>query len=318
MTALADSEMKQPSPDQLVAQTQFQPDQSFDLAQLRLLMKRLRLPAPAGCPWDGKQTAESLKPYLIEETHEVLQALDRGDPAALCEELGDLLLQILFHATLAEEQGTFTLDQVLTTLGQKLVRRHSHVFGSDQADDPEQVNRLWQANKQREKQAAQSDAAREAAVDAATPVLEAMANIPPTLPLLKQAEALTRYAARIGMDWQQVQDIYPKVLEELDEVKTAHTPEHQTEEIGDLLFITTNLARHLKVDPWMALRGANAKFHKRFEMMIEVLREKQQPIDEQADYETAWLIAKARLAAQAEGQATTDEGEQNTRSQPAP
>ena len=214
-----------------------------------------RLRAPDGCPWDRKQTHRSLRPYLLEETYEVLEALDKGDPAALQEELGDLLLQIVLHTEIAVEEGEFTMPQVLRTVHDKIVRRHPHVFGEVQVQDADEVVRNWEAIKRREKQA------QRAADDAPASVLD---GVPQALPALAKAQAVGRKAAKVGFDWPSVDGVWAKVREELDELAAATTPEAQAAELGDVLFALTNLARHLGLDAETALREATARFMRRF------------------------------------------------------
>lgn len=233
------------------------------------IMAQLR--APGGCPWDQKQTHESLKPYMIEETYEALDTIDRRDFAKLKEELGDVLLQVLFHSQIGSEQDTFTIDDVLQQLGDKLVRRHPHVFGEAAAAEPalnsEQVVHRWEDIKRAErKHAGKPDS-----------VLQ---DIPPALPALLRAYQTQVRAARVGFDWpdspQGLADVLAKVEEEIGELREAvsdaaaapqPTPEPTAEtaaELGDLLFALVNVARHLKVNPEESLRLATNRFTTRF------------------------------------------------------
>ena len=208
------------------------------------------------CPWDREQTHQSLTRHLLEETYEVLEAieaLEHEGHAHLEEELGDLLFQIVFHATLASEAGEFTLADVARGVHDKLVRRHPHVFGSVDADSADQVVRNWEQIKKAEK-------GRTSLMD----------GIPGDLPSLLYAHKVQRKAASVGFDWDSVDDVYPKVLEELEEVRSD--PSH--EEVGDLLFSVVNLARRLEVDPEAALRGASAKFRRRFEAVEALAAER--------------------------------------------
>ena len=234
------------------------------------IMARLR--APGGCPWDRKQTHESLKPYLIEETYEALDAIDRRDFPKLKEELGDVLLQVLFHSQIGAEAGTFTMDQVLEQLGDKLVRRHPHVFGDAATGAPslntDQVVHRWEDIKRAErKNAGKPDS-----------VLQ---DIPQALPALLRAYQTQVRAARVGFDWpdspQGLADVLGKVEEEIGELRkavsdaaaSAHTPSEPTAEtaaeLGDLLFSLVNLARHIKVNPEESLRQATNRFTARFQ-----------------------------------------------------
>ena len=213
-----------------------------------------RLRAPDGCPWDRKQTHKSLRKYLLEETYEALEAIDNEDWAALKEELGDVLLQVVLHSQIAWEEGEFTLPEVLYTVTTKIIRRHPHVFGEVQVNGVEDVLRNWEALKAQEK-AARGEAPFESVLD----------GIPKALPALMQAESLQKKAAKVGFDWPDVEGVWAKVMEELDEVRRAETPEARAAEIGDLLFAVVNLARWYEVRPEDALREANARFKRRFQ-----------------------------------------------------
>ncbi len=213
-----------------------------------------RLRAPDGCPWDRKQTHKSLRKYLVEETFEALEAIDNEDWQALKEELGDVLLQVVLHSQIAWEEGEFTLPEVIATVTTKIIRRHPHVFGEVQVDGVEDVLRNWEALKAQERRE-KGQAERESALD----------GIPKGLPALMQAETLQKKAAKVGFDWDDVADVWAKVLEELDEVRAAQTPEERAAEIGDLLFAVVNLARWYEVRPEDALREANGRFKRRFQ-----------------------------------------------------
>jgi len=223
-------------------------------ADLVKLMARLR--AAGGCPWDRQQTARSLRTYLLEETYEVLDAVERADAAALQAELGDLLLQVLFLAQIASEENRFTIDDVLRELHEKLVRRHPHVFGSLRADSPAQVVKRWEALKSAER-AHQNGALLE--------------GLPRTLPALLEAYQLTRRAAQVGFDWPKLADLLDKLKEEVSELQQALTSKEARarleDEVGDLLFVGVNIARYLEIDPEVALRGTNRKFRERFQQI---------------------------------------------------
>jgi tetrapyrrole methylase family protein / MazG family protein len=208
------------------------------------------LRAPEGCPWDREQTHLSLRRYLLEETYEVLEALDAEDAPALAEELGDLLLQIVLHAQIATEAGEFRMADILSTVGRKMIRRHPHVWGETIVDGSGAVVRNWEAIKATEK----GGHKQESLLDGVS--LE--------LPALFRALRLTEKAAKPGFDWASADDVLAKVREELDEVLTARDDAHRAEEMGDLLFVVANWARKLGIDPESALREANAKFSRRF------------------------------------------------------
>ncbi len=214
------------------------------------LMARLR--SPSGCPWDKAQTPQSLKPYLIEEVYEVLDAIDRNDDAEIVEELGDLLLQIVFHAQIAREENRFTIDDIAAAIADKLVRRHPHVFGDAKADTPDQVLQNWEAIKAGEK-----SGKRASLLD----------GVPRHLPALLRAYQLQRKAARVGFEWDRIADVVQKVREEADELmqaREAGAEDRVREEFGDLLFALVNLARFLQICPEDALMQTNRKFQTRF------------------------------------------------------
>lgn len=256
------------------------------LHDLLALMARLRDPE-RGCPWDVRQDFHSIAPYTLEEAYEVADAIQRGDPRALQDELGDLLFQVVFHAQMAAEQGLFDFEDVARGIHDKMVRRHPHVF-----DDPEGTHppgATWEAIKAAEREARQADDG------ASTP--SALAGVPATLPGLTRAVKLTRRAARVGFDWPAADGVVDKIREELDELDEARadgTPDDIEEEFGDLLFACANLGRHLGVDPERALRGANAKFERRFRRMEGRLHEEGTDLTE-SDMdvkEAAWRRAK--------------------------
>ena len=219
------------------------------LARLCAVMARLRDPE-RGCPWDVEQDFASIAPYTIEEAYEVADACTRGDMAALRDELGDLLLQVVFHSRIAEERDAFTFDDVADAISDKMVRRHPHVFG---AAARETGHEQWESIKAEE---------RSGATDTS-----ALAGVALALPAAMRAEKLQKRAARTGFDWPDATGARAKVIEEIAEVDAAVDPAHQAEEIGDLLFAVVNWARKLGVDPEAALRSANAKFERRFRAM---------------------------------------------------
>src|SRR5919202_2931201 len=199
-------------------------------------MARLRAPAPDGCPWDREQTHESLRRYLLEETYEALEALDSGDPAALEEELGDLLLQIVFHAQIADEAGEYDLGDVVAGICSKMIRRHPHVFGADRAKDAAAVLRNWEALKRAER--AGKDQAHKSMLD----------GVPRAMPALAYSQAVQARAARVGFDWPDVQGVLDKVAEEAREVAQSASEAERQEEFGDLLFVLVRLADRLGVN----------------------------------------------------------------------
>ena len=252
---------------------------SFD--DLVLLMKTLR--GPGGCPWDRKQTLPSLKPFVIEESYEVVDAIDRGDRAALAEELGDFLLQAVFIAELTREEGTFDIYDAITAIHEKLVRRHPHVFGNVEANDAEEVLVNWEKQKNEERKAENKSV---------------LAGVPQSLPALLRASRLTEKAARVGFDWRRTEDVFEKLDEELGELREAMASGDQTnveEEVGDLLFTIANIARKLDVNAEEALQSTNRKFTRRFESMESQVREGGQNIDQLTleEMDLRWNDAKA-------------------------
>jgi MazG family protein len=256
-------------------------------------MARLRAPA-GGCPWDRVQTFETLKPYLIEEAYELLEAVERGEPRAHCEELGDVLLQIVFHAQIASELGQFDIDQVVDGIARKLLRRHPHVFGEDQASSPGEVTVHWERIKA-EEQAAKGEQGR-----------GLLDGVPRSLPALLQAQRLSERAGRVGFDWHDAAQVMEKVREEMAEFEAAFAridPEaRQAElawELGDLLFALANLGRHLSFQSEDLLRAACQRFRDRFQHMEQLagqrgLDMKTMGLDQ---LEALWQEAKRALAA---------------------
>ncbi|HEY3936424.1 MAG TPA: nucleoside triphosphate pyrophosphohydrolase [Bryobacteraceae bacterium] len=222
--------------------------------ELVRVMARLR--APGGCPWDRKQTFDTIKAYLLEESYEVMDAIDRRDWRGLEEELGDLLLQPVFLAEMAAEQGLFGVADSLDAINEKLVRRHPHVFGDVQADTPEEVKLRWDEIKKQEK-----------AEQGAVPAASTLDSVPGNLPALVEAEKISHKAAGLGFEWPDIRGVLEKLQEEAAELAGARETadaEHIEHELGDLLFTVVNLARFLKVDPEQALRKTSARFRKRF------------------------------------------------------
>jgi MazG family protein len=255
-----------------------------------LVALQARLRAPGGCPWDREQTHHTLKTYLIEEAYEVLDALEQGGASELTEELGDLLLQVLFHADIAREAGRFDIADVISGIHEKLVRRHPHVFGAVKADTPEQVLRNWRQLKADEKKITSPP------TQIRPSVLE---GIPRSLPALLEAYQLTRRAAQVGFDWENIEGIFTKLSEETSELRQALPETDQSrreEEIGDLLFVAVNLARFLGFDPEVALKHSNLKFKRRFQEMEDEASRAGHTLAElsKEKLEVLWEAAKKR------------------------
>ncbi len=229
-------------------------DDSF--VKLVELMARLR--GPDGCPWDRKQTTESLKPFLIEECYEVIDALDEGDPQKVREELGDLLFQIIFHARIAEESGHFTINDVIDANLEKMIRRHPHVFGEEKITTDKEVLASWEEIKKKEKDSEQRRS-----------ILE---GVPRSMPSLIRAHRLQERAARVGFDWSKIDEALPKLDEEIAEFKESLKKEEAAgieEELGDIFFMLVNISRFLGINPEDALRKTISKFIRRFRYIEE-------------------------------------------------
>ena len=259
---------------------------SRDLRRLIDIMAALRTPG-TGCPWDLEQNFATIAPYTIEEAYEVADAIARGDLEDLRDELGDLLLQVVFHARLAQEQGAFDFGGVVEAITAKMIRRHPHVFGDARDLTPDQVKVLWGEIK--------------AAERAAKPRLEqgALAGVPVTMPALTRALKLQEKAGKVGFDWKDARAVLAKIREEIDEVEVeldAGRPDLAEAELGDLMFVVVNLARHLKADPEKALRGANAKFERRFAYIEAELAAKGRNPEQAtlAEMDALWTQAKLR------------------------
>jgi tetrapyrrole methylase family protein/MazG family protein len=241
------------------------------------------LRAPEGCPWDRKQTHLSLRPYLLEETYEVLEALDAGDQAALCEELGDLLLQIVLHSQVAIDSGTFNMADIITAINTKIIRRHPHVWGSVDVNDDQDVKVNWDRLKQAEKK------------DNGDEVASRLAGVSKVLPALSQAFSYQDRAARVHFDWDTIEPVIAKVHEEIEELLTAPDDTAREMEMGDLLFAAVNWARWLKIDPESALRGSNARFFRRFYFVEQQAAAQNRTLDEMSleEMDALWEAAKA-------------------------
>jgi MazG family protein len=255
------------------------------------LMARLRDPK-SGCPWDQKQTFATVAPFTIEEAYEVADAIEKGDPTQLRDELGDLLFQVVFHARMAEERGWFDFAQVADAIHEKLVRRHPHVFGGRSVSGDAELSRAWEEQK-----------AQERAAGAAAGSVSALADVPRGLPALVRAAKLGKRAGRVGFDWGDAAGVREKVLEELGEVDAAVAAAAGTvaspavvEEMGDLLFAVANWSRHLKFDAEEALRAANSKFERRFRDMETLARARGLSLETLSpqQWENLWAESKAR------------------------
>jgi len=262
------------------------------------LMDRLR--SPSGCPWDREQTYATLAPMLLEEAYEAFEAVEEareGKPGELRDELGDLLFQIVFYAQVARERGEFTIDDVTTAIHEKMVRRHPHVFGDVTADDSATVLLNWETMKAEERRVAgKKEEAKNSLLD----------GVSSKAPALMEAHQLSTKAARVGFDWKNVDDIFDKLQEEIEELRVA-IDDHSNaqdeanharvrEEIGDLLFAVTNIARHLKVEPEAALKLTNRKFRRRFGYIEDALNERAQSFEQTSidELENLWQEAKQR------------------------
>jgi tetrapyrrole methylase family protein/MazG family protein len=217
-----------------------------------------RLRAPDGCPWDRKQTHASLRENLLAECYEVLEALDEGDSAKLCDELGDLLMQIVLHTQIATEAGEFGLGDVVSSINAKLIHRHPHIFGSEKVKDAEEVAHNWEVLKGEERE----------------PDASLLESVPQQMPALGYSQEIQRRVAQVGFDWEDVDGVIDKLAEEVGELKQAETEEQKAEEFGDLLFTLANIARRLGVDLEAALRQANRRFYQRFTYMEEACRQR--------------------------------------------
>jgi MazG family protein len=258
-----------------------------------LVALQARLRAPNGCPWDREQTHDSLRTYLVEETYEVLDALDSGDPRKFANELGDLLLQIVFHAELAAEAGKFDIAEVIEQIYTKMVRRHPHVFGNVRAETSADVLKNWEQLKAEER-------AKSKISEAKAPNASILDAVPRNLPGLLEAHQLTRRAANVGFDWQDVNGIFDKLAEETAELKQLlasleRRTEEIEEEVGDLLFVGVNLARFLGFDAEIALKKANRKFAQRFREMECIAAARGQSLNglSAAEFDGLWNEVKS-------------------------
>jgi tetrapyrrole methylase family protein/MazG family protein/ATP diphosphatase len=261
------------------------------------IMATLR--GPNGCPWDKEQDFNTLKPMLVEEVYEVLEAIDIQDFDGVAEELGDLMLHIVFQAQLGKEAGTFDINTVIDKICEKLIRRHPHVFGGEEAGTPDQVIRNWEAIKAKEKAAK---------LTSRTPAQRSLLEgIPSKLPALHEAHQISSRAARVGFDWPDIEGIFAKLQEEVRELKeviaeNANDPKRDRleDEIGDLLFVLVNIARYLKIDSESALKRANRKFKARFQYMEAELSRQGRTLEESNldEMEALWQRAKSEVQPQ--------------------
>ncbi len=258
--------------------------------ELTAVMARLR--APGGCPWDREQTYASLAQYLLEESHETLDAIqeadETGDTKNLREELGDVLLQVVFHSTIAAERGDFTIDEVVDGVTQKLVLRHPHVFGDKKLETANEVLQNWDELKKDE---------RKASGKIEKEKLSILEDVPLGFPALLEGQKLTKKAAKVGFDWENTKQIFDKLDEEVGELNEAieqNSSEKISEEIGDMLFVILNLARKLEVDAETALKKTNRKFRRRFSFIEAELKKEEKSLEEAslAEMDSLWNLAK--------------------------
>jgi ATP diphosphatase len=269
---------------------------SRDIARLIAIMAALRTPG-TGCPWDLEQNFQSIAPYTIEEAYEVADAIARNDLPDLCDELGDLLLQVVFHARMAEEQGAFAFGDVVEAITTKMIRRHPHVFGDADARSAGVVKDLWEQIKAEERAAKVARGSTSAADKSAGTHPRALAGIPAALPALTRALKLQQKAGRVGFDWNDPRAVLAKIREEADEIEAALDAKDNAEagrEVGDLLFAVVNLARHLDADPEDVLRGTNRKFERRFASIEKALASEGRGPQEASldEMEALWIAAK--------------------------
>jgi len=260
-----------------------------EFTKLVELISRLR--APGGCPWDREQTHDTLKPMMLEEAYEVIEAIDEGNDEELIGELGDLLLQVVFHSQIATEEHRFTVAEVIERISAKMIRRHPHVFGDDTAQTAGEVLRNWEAIKQAELEAKGKRSDEGSMLD----------SVSTKLPAVMEAFQMTTKVSRVDFDWPDVPSVLEKLDEEVDELKQAiagETPTHKeiAAEVGDLLFVAVNVARLLGIDPESALKASNRKFRRRFRYIEDRLREQgRKPADsDHVEMDAFWDEAKAR------------------------
>ncbi|MBM7327320.1 nucleoside triphosphate pyrophosphohydrolase [Agrobacterium sp. S2] len=267
---------------------------SKDISRLIEIMEALRKPE-TGCPWDVVQTFETIKPYTIEEAYEVADAIERRDMDDLCDELGDLLLQVVFHARIAEERGEFAFGDVVHAVTSKMIRRHPHVFAASEADTPDSVKLQWDRIKAEEKRERAARRARRGITEDFKAGF--LGGVQRSQPALTEALKLQEQAARVGFDWSNPAPILDKIEEEIAELREAleeGRPEKVSDELGDLIFALVNIGRHVKADPENALRGTNTKFRRRFNHIEKSLGENGETLEEASleRMEDLWQAAK--------------------------
>jgi len=246
-------------------------------ATFKKVIQKLR--GPGGCPWDRKQTHDSLKQYLVEECYEVLETIEENDTTSLCKELGDLWLQIMLHAQIAEEKGEFTTEDVIRNINAKLIHRHPHVFGNAKVRHAGEVSLNWEVLKEQEKAEDHS----------------ILSGVPRNLPALAYSQSIQRRAAAVGFDWEEIKDINEKLVEEVEELGRADDHEEKVREFGDILFTLANIARRMDIDLESAVRQANARFYKRFNYIEETCKKKG------LELRTLWLAEMDDLWGEAKG-----------------
>ncbi|MBA8831356.1 MULTISPECIES: nucleoside triphosphate pyrophosphohydrolase [Rhizobium] len=268
---------------------------SKDISRLIEIMAALRHPE-TGCPWDIVQSFETIKPYTIEEAYEVSDAIERGDMDDLCDELGDLLLQVVFHARMAEEAGEFSFGDVVNAITAKMIRRHPHVFARSAADTPDAVKIQWDEIKQAEKRERAERRSRRGITEDVNSGF--LGSVQRSFPALTEALKLQERAAKVGFDWSAPEPILDKIEEEIGELRTALREGDQakvSDELGDLIFAVVNIGRHVKADPEQAVRGTNTKFRRRFSHIEQVLEAEGETLKDATleRMEEIWQAAKA-------------------------
>jgi ATP diphosphatase len=268
---------------------------SKDISRLIEIMSALRNPE-SGCPWDVVQTFETIKPYTIEEAYEVSDAIERKDMDDLCEELGDLLLQVVFHARMAEEAGEFAFGDVVEAITTKMIRRHPHIFARSDADTPDAVKKQWDEIKQAEKRERTERRARRGVTEDFNAGF--LGSVQRSFPALTEALKLQERAAKVGFDWSAAEPILDKIEEEIGELRVALKEGDQdkvSDELGDLIFAIVNIGRHVKADPEEALRGTNTKFRRRFNHIEQTLEAEGNTLEAATleRMEEIWQAAKA-------------------------
>ncbi|ANL46699.1 nucleoside triphosphate pyrophosphohydrolase [Rhizobium phaseoli] len=268
---------------------------SKDISRLIEIMAALRHPE-TGCPWDIEQNFQTIKPYTIEEAYEVSDAIERGDMDDLCDELGDLLLQVVFHARMAEEAGEFSFGDVVNAITTKMIRRHPHVFARSEADTPDAVKIQWDEIKQAEKRERAERRSRRGITEDFKGGF--LGSVQRSFPALTEALKLQERAAKVGFDWSAPEPILDKIEEEIGELRVALRDgdrEKVSDELGDLIFAVVNIGRHVKADPEQALRGTNTKFRRRFNHIENVLEAEGETLEAASleRMEEIWQAAKA-------------------------